>query len=63
MHSRGRRGDAALRPYNDDLIVWICFHFSISYGREDTSVMQQVEKTLREAGFTIWTDRGSYSMS
>lgn len=30
----------------------------LSYGREDAALMQQVEKTLREAGFTIWTDRG-----
>jgi len=30
----------------------------LSYGREDTPTMQQVEKALREAGFTIWTDRG-----
>ena len=30
----------------------------ISYGREDTPLMQQIEKALHEAGFTIWTDRG-----
>jgi hypothetical protein len=30
----------------------------ISYGREDMPLMQQVETRLREAGFTIWTDRG-----
>ncbi len=30
----------------------------ISYGREDAALMQQVEKALREAGLTIWTDRG-----
>src|SRR5690348_2612570 len=30
----------------------------ISYGREDMPLMQQVEKALHEAGFTIWTDRG-----
>jgi hypothetical protein len=30
----------------------------LSYCREDVSTMQQLEKALREAGFTIWTDRG-----
>jgi hypothetical protein len=30
----------------------------LSYGREDMPFMQQVEKALREAGLTIWTDRG-----
>src|SRR5688572_8020808 len=30
----------------------------ISYGREDAALMQQVEKTLLNAGLTIWTDEG-----
>jgi hypothetical protein len=30
----------------------------ISYGREDTVLMQQVEKALLDAGLTIWTDKG-----
>lgn len=38
--------------------VFMAHDIFLSYGREDASVMQQVEKTLREAGFTIWTDKG-----
>jgi hypothetical protein len=30
----------------------------ISYGREDTPTMERLAKTLRDSGFTIWTDHG-----